>query len=203
MNNDLINTAKDLIKKGTELNDAELIKMGNDLLSKFEPVIIEKTVHKYYVCLACDSIMEFDKPNRRKCNVCGKHKLELREEEEQKIEEPSSKPDMSQFNMQIRDKSKKRVRVNELGEEEGVYTRAESVKFENNNWQDNGIDGKDKDNEILKNFTNVSVRTRQPPKMIEKICRSCNNVFKVHPLHGGGKNSSYICDRCITKRGRS
>ena len=81
-----IDMAKELIKKGTELGDDELIAMGHELLCKYggeeekRAEVEQSVVHGYnYVCANCDHTFVSDR-ERKRCPQCNKHKLLLARE---------------------------------------------------------------------------------------------------------------------------
>jgi uncharacterized Zn finger protein (UPF0148 family) len=98
---DMIQTAKDLINKGEELGDPELVAMGMTMLEKYNKPILtrqgevedydimdllpEEEVElpeeeeevpilqiKHYECTNCGAMMSYDKDGRRKCMSCKK-----------------------------------------------------------------------------------------------------------------------------------
>ena len=66
-------------------------------------------------------------------------------------------------------------------------------------WNDDGEEGQDPSNEMLKKFTKVSPRTRAPVKMVEVECENCHRIEKLHPIHAGGRGR-HICEKCIRRR---
>ena len=142
-----------------------------------------------YVCNNCGHEMTSDK-ERKQCEKCKKRQLK----------EIVSKTDFSEFQVQVRSNTQKRLKVSEDGKVDGIYTRPEPVEGVTNVWRDDGQEGKDKANEMLKSFTKVSPRTRQQSKMIEVQCEYCKKTELIHPLHAIG--SRYVCAKCISRRSK-
>lgn len=110
---DMLQTAKDLIKKGEQLGDPELVAMGMTMLEKYkEPaaevyddpedfdmddLLPEEEVElptkeadvdiedQYYQCTNCGARMAYDKDGRRKCMSCKKLTLTLVTAEKPKL----------------------------------------------------------------------------------------------------------------------
>lgn len=188
---DIIEKAKYLIKKGKELNDPELIQMGTDLLDNSLEKNEETT--DTYKCSNCGYEMPYDKPDRKKCPKCKKHKLIPNIVTQKDVKETES------FEKQIRNAKDTRIRYDEDGKPAGKYTKTEQIEGVTNIWDDNLEDGKDEANELLKKFTQRSPRTRQPVKYIEVVCDNCKKTEKVHPLHAAGR-ARYLCHKCIGRR---
>lgn len=199
----MIDTAKDLIKKGNELGDEELITMGHQMLAKYQPPTEEeekKTEEFEYVCTNCEH--EFSSPKKRKaCPNCRKHKLKPKEEKPQQLQKKNNdRLTINDFTTDIIKENNTRKRINpDTGEEEGTYARTEQIVpgTIKNTWQDNGVDFKDDDfDKIVR--SSVSERTRKPAKKIKKVCESCETTFYVSPTH----SRQYLCNKCITGRTR-
>lgn len=200
MNTNILKTAKDLIKKGTILNDPELIKMGNDLLENLVPTITPQPTIYQYICSECGNSFPIDK-ERKRCPKCKKSSLKKIEINSVVVNQSTKSNDTSQFHTQIRDMEKSRTRFNERGEPDGMYRRSEPVTNVHNEWNDSKEDGHDKANELLKNFTKVSARTRQAPKQVKVVCSECKQDFYIHPIHRAGR-TVFMCDLCIRRKRR-
>ena len=238
---DMLQNAKDLIAKGKDLGDPELIQMGMELLEQYSPTYADKeevwempddnmgdghvpppiVADPFYVCSNCDHNMPVDKEGRKRCPECKKHKLqmvtpttkviddepqrptydELLEALENQAMSPQPNNDMDQFHMQVRSKGDKRIHYDENGKADGIIRKRESVDPEgiHNIWQDEGEDRDDAGNALLKKFTKVSPRTRQPAKMLDVECDNCHKVEKMHPIHAGGRGR-HLCEKCIRRR---
>ena len=218
---DMIQNAKDLIQKGKDLNDPELIQMGMNLLEQYSPsgqvdivpVLNTETVpasdgienlkkinkgpqsKDRFLCENCGFEMEYDKP-RKRCPECKKHKLIIVRSIPEENAKPLNIPLVNQFSTQIRNKPKQRLRVNEDGRVEGVYTRPEPVEGITNVWNDDLTEGMDEENERLKSLTKRSPRERPPFKKMEVKCENCGKIEKVHPLHAAGR-ARHLCIKCI------
>jgi predicted Zn-ribbon and HTH transcriptional regulator len=203
----MLENAKDLINKGKLLKDQELIEMGLNLLEQYSPKEVSSPIEptSFYVCENCGHNIEADKP-RKKCPACGKHKLILVEENrEESIEtEPElDRDDLSTFITQTRKPENSRIRYDDNGEISGTYTKAEPVKNVINAWDDKDKEeGQDKANELLKQFTRISPRTRQPITMVNAKCDVCGKEEKVHPIHvhAADGRKRYVCNRCVGRR---
>jgi hypothetical protein len=228
---DMVQNAKDLIAKGKLLKDPELIQMGMDLLEEYQPKYGDVkgtfadtkdtfddlvTPEPEYWCQNCGHTMPVDKEGRKRCPECKKHKLQIREPIDIKIKVPDvieefdqaqaaptnpNRVDMDQFRVQIRSPESGRIRYNENGEVDGIYTKTEQIEGVTNVWQDDGAEGNDPGNEQLKKFTQVSPRTRKAAKLVEAVCESCKKTERLHPLHTGAR-SRHLCGACIRKRSR-
>lgn len=228
---DMRQTAKDLIQKGEELGDDELISMGMTMLEKYKQAKFQHSgqdeefnmmkvlpqeegvpdddddelPEEYYQCTNCDAIVPYDKPGRKKCPSCKKHTLLYFKPEQKIIPKPkiNHRASADEFTTQIRGAKKSaRVRYNEAGEQEGVYTRTEQVDGVTNVWDDEDrTEGQDEQNELLKRFTKVSPRRRAPVKMMKVVCDECKTIHLEHPLHVGGR-AKYVCNRCLKKKTR-
>lgn len=66
-----------------------------------------------------------------------------------------------------------------------------------NTWEDDGIIGHDKDNEVLKQFTQHTERERPPAKTVEVTCSRCHKTSQVSPAL---YRNYYICPRCASGR---
>lgn len=230
---DMLQNAKDLIAKGKDLGDPELIQMGMELLEQYSPIdptpyivpaedIPEPiSATPFYVCSNCDHNMPVDKEGRKRCPECKKHKLqmvtptakvvddepqrptydELLEALENQAMSPQPNNDMDQFHMQVRAQGDKRIHYDENGKADGVIRKREQVDptMITNVWQDEGEDRDDAGNALLKKFTKVSPRTRQPAKMLDVECDNCHKVEKMHPIHAGGRGR-HLCEKCIRRR---
>ena len=208
--------AKDLIQKGYELNDPELVSMGMNMLEKYgEPtntVIVDDmpeplpVIPERYICTNCDYTSEVDKVGRKKCPLCKKHTLQIMAVApvEAHIAEPittSRRPAAGDFSTQVRQTGNSRVRYNDEGRPDGTYARVEQVAGMKNEWQDDGSEGHDSANELLKKFTKFTPRTRKPTRLAKVICNECKTEHEVHPIHAGGRGR-YICDKCVKRRSR-
>jgi Zn finger protein HypA/HybF involved in hydrogenase expression len=184
-------------------------------------VEIEVTEEPQYVCQNCGHTMPVDKEGRKRCPECKKHKLVLEQPalpevqrkpspeelltafEEQQVQQraPSTRADLEQFNMQIRNRAHTRVHYDENGKPDGVIRRREQVdpSMMCNVWKDDGEEAQDPANELLKKFTKVSPRTRTPAKYIEVECENCHKTESVHPIHAGGRGR-HLCTKCIQRR---
>jgi len=182
--------------------------MGNYLLEnlvptkpmdQFEHLVPIKPMDQY-VCSKCGHTFPVDK-DRKRCPKCKKGSLNKVEINCVVIEQPTKSNDTSQFHTQIRDVEKSRTRFNERGEPDGMYRRSEPVTNVHNEWTDSKEDGHDKANEVLKNFTKVSARTRQPTKQVRVVCSECKQDFYIHPIHRAGR-TVFMCDLCIRRKRR-
>jgi predicted Zn-ribbon and HTH transcriptional regulator len=216
----MLTMAKQIIDKGNLLNDPELVSMGMTMLDKYQittdngievyqtkentteplPIIPEK-----YVCSNCSYTFAVDKVGRKKCPECKKHALQI-------ISMATTTPHTSvlkrvgratadDFLVQIREKKKSRIRYNEKGEEDGTYAETQQVEGVSNVWKDDGEEGQDKANELLKQVMRISPRTRQGIKLMSVVCEECKKQSNVHPLHAGGRGR-YLCDKCIKRRSK-
>ena len=212
----MLELGKSLIVKGNELNDPELVSMGMSMLEKYKddvptdeqeenvfdplPIIPEK-----YVCTNCSYTFAVDKPGRKKCPECKKHTLQIISvaTTELRISEPkrSGRATADDFLVQIRETKKSRIRYNEKGEEDGTYADTQQVEGISNVWKDDGEEGKDRANELLKEVMKISPRTRRPTKLMSVVCEECKKQSTVHPLHAGGRGR-YLCDKCIKRRSK-
>ena len=198
--------AKDLIKKGQMLQDPELVQMGYNMLEE-PPIINEVQIEQPktydYVCSYCGQPSTFDTPNRKKCLKCKKNRLTLIEEA--KVKEPSinRRATADDFTKQIRGANKKdnRIRYNDKGEPDGMYTRTEGVGQITNMWSDDGVEGHDAEDDRIKKVAKVGPRNRAPIKMVDVVCENCKKSFTVHPLFVSGREV-YTCDRCIARRSK-
>ena len=178
----MLEMAKDLIDKGNELNDPELVSMGMAMLEKYSDqplrgeqsnaVIVDEVqdiIEPYYDCSSCGHTVPFDKPGRKKCPMCKKHTLILLEPLPKFITSAPSPKRVAanEFSTQIRQTNKGRIRYNEEGQPDGMYSRTEQVEGVTNVWDDDKTEGFDAANELLKKFTKVTPRTRKPPKMVK------------------------------------
>ena len=225
----MIDMAKDLIAKGNALGDAELIAMGMQMLEKYQEspipdfaVVSTPAESAKYVCGNCGHEMEYDKPGRKKCPECKKHRLKLHEptpvlhkknldgmdalrklNESQDIDTLDPRRATAEdFTMQIRKPNQSRIRYDDNGQPVGMYTRAEQIEGVTNIWRDDGAEcNDDPENEELKKITKVSPRTRKPPRMMKVVCDVCHGESMVHPLHAGGR-ARYVCDRCVRRQRR-
>jgi transposase-like protein len=201
---DMIKNAKELIAKGKLLNDPELVQMGMDLLNQYDPDQMSETVENngplktdtlYYHCHNCKYTFPVDKEGRKKCPECKKHKLKI--DQATNIElTPKKTHELEQFNMQIRKTDKNRVRYNEDGQQEGTYTKSESIGPIKNVWDDNGTEEQDDANTTLKQFTHFSPRTRPHVKMVEVQCDRCKSIRLENPIHVRNR-ARYVCARCV------
>lgn len=207
---DLLSMAKDLIKKGQALGDPELIQMGYNMLEE-PPVVDEKNIEppkKYeYVCSYCGQNITYDVPNRKKCPKCKKNRLTSVEEVESQPspEQPTHRRATAEdFTKQIRttNKNSSRIRYNDKGEPDGMYTRTEGITHIINTWNDDGIEGHDEEDDRIKKIAKVGPRNRPPIQMVDAICSNCKKTFTVHPMFLSGREV-YTCDRCIVRKGRS
>ncbi len=216
----MLDMAKDLINKGNELGDPELVSMGMAMLEKYrddkEPgleslqcevpglqdiLITEDILSPQYECTHCQYTMSYDKPGRKKCPVCKKHTLIVMKPVVE-VAKPPKRKDVNDFSTQIRQTGKARIRYNEDGVPEGTYSRTEQVEgMTTNIFEDDKTEGFDKSNELLKQFTKFTPRTRKPPRMVKVICNECKTQHEVHPIHAGGRGR-FICDKCVKRRSR-
>jgi len=224
---DMLQNAKDLIAKGKALEDPELIQMGMDLLEQYSPTddptvpdsyVEPKPPEPQYICQNCGHTMPVDKEGRKRCPECKKHKLVLEhptlpevqkaspEElldafENQKAAPKPNGTDLEDFHMQVRAKKNSRIHYDDEGNPDGVIRRREEVDIEgiHNIWQDDGEAEQDAANELLKKFTKVSTRTRNPVNKIKVTCENCNKVEILHPIHASGRKR-HLCIKCIRRR---
>lgn len=226
----MLDMAKDLINKGNELGDPELVAMGMQMLEKYRSdevpglqnlkcevpglqdiVPTEEMLSPQYECTHCQHIMPYDKPGRKKCPACKKHTLivmepivELAAPNKVLLSDvmPTKRMAASDFSTQIRQTKNSRIRYNDDGVPEGTYARTEQVEgMTTNIWSDDKTEGFDAANEMLKKFTKVTPRTRKPARMVKVICNECKTQHEVHPIHAGGRGR-YICDKCVKRRSR-
>lgn len=221
----MIDMAKDLIAKGNALNDPELVAMGMQMLEKYQDapvpdyaVVSTPVEQAKYVCGNCGHETEYDKPGRKKCPECKKHKLKLQEPKFTPVPSQSGIDKLSDillenksldphrataddFSRQIRQPNQSRIRYDDNGQPVGMYTRTEQIEGVTNVWKDEGEDRNDPENERLKALTKVSPRTRKPPKMVKAVCDVCHGESMVHPIHVSGR-ARYVCDRCVRRQRR-
>ena len=231
----MLDMAKDLINKGNELGDSELVAMGMQMLEKYrdgevpglQDIVITEDVFEQgleeipqkYVCTNCSYTFDVDKEGRKKCPKCKKHSLVIvpthtslgldtfepkRNEMTGQIKRKDNirgRGTAEDFSTQIRQTNKGRIRYNEEGQPDGMYSRTEQVESVTNVWDDDKTEGFDAANELLKKFTKVTPRTRKPPRMIKVVCNECKTQHDVHPIHAGGRGR-YICDKCVKRRSR-
>jgi len=198
---DIIGMAKELIQKGDALGDSELIAMGMAMLEKYDnnnTVVSDNEGLSKYVCSNCGHEFTYDKPERKKCPKCKKHTLTIVESTPKKNTKSKNVED---FRQQIRQPTQTRIRYNEKGEPDGMYTRNEEVANITNVWKDDQTEGFDYVDKILKQNSRMSPRTRKPVQYIEKTCSVCKSTYKVHPIHVQGR-ADYVCDKCIRRRSR-
>jgi len=225
MNLNMIDMAKDLIAKGNQLNDPELVAMGMSMLDKYQDapvpeyaVVSTPAESAKYVCGDCGHEMEYDKPGRKKCPACKKHRLKLVEPKPVEIKPTQEAIDKlggilngqkndthrataEDFSVQIRKPNSTRIRYDDNGEPVGQYTRTEQIEGVTNVWSDDMEEGFDAENERLKAVTKVSPRTRKAPRMVKAVCDVCHNEQTVHPIHVSGR-ARYVCDRCVRRQRR-
>lgn len=217
---DMLQNAKDLIAKGKILGDPELVQMGMDLLEQYSPT--EKTMARglgseasvdefapiyepagpMYICNNCNYEMVFDKPGRKRCPECKKHKLILVEPTLEIVDSPLVNPNRvteDDFRTQVRGQKSDRVHYDDQGNPDGMIRRSEQVEGMTNIWEDDGVEEQDATNELLKKITKVTPRTRKPPKLVTLKCENCQTIEHVHPIHAVGK-SRYLCSKCIRRR---
>lgn len=220
----MIELAKQLIDKGNNLEDPELVAMGMSMLEKYkrpedfelDDLLPEEEIEipaakvveqiKQYVCSNCGTIIPYDKDGRKKCPECKKLALKIVEpiKKSSKIitSDTTHRATADDFHTQIRQKvPRSRIRYNDNGEVEGTYARTEQVEGITNVWQDERVEGFDEENEKLKALTKHSPRMRPPAKMIQVVCDECKTVHMEHPLHAGGR-ARYVCNKCIKRRSR-
>jgi DNA-directed RNA polymerase subunit RPC12/RpoP len=178
----------------------------------FEPL---PTIPEKYVCSNCSYTFAVDKEGRKKCPECKKHSLVIisthtslgldtfqpkRNETAGQIV-PRGRATADDFLVQIREKKKSRIRYNEKGEEDGTYAETQQIEGVSNVWKDDGEEGQDKANELLKQVMRISPRTRKGIKLMNVVCESCKEKHSIHPIHAGGRGR-YLCDRCIKRRSK-
>lgn len=198
----MIDTAKDLIKKGNELGDEELVNMGHQMLAQYQtettPVEEPKKEGFDYVCSNCSH--EFTSPKKRKaCPECRKHKLQaVVPQEETKNTNRVTADDFTTTVINKENRSRKRINP-DTGEEEGSYARNEPIVpgTIKNIWEDDGSEFKDDEFDQKVRYK-VSPRTRKPPKKQTKVCEECQRKFVVSVAHV----RQYKCDTCIARGGR-
>jgi predicted Zn-ribbon and HTH transcriptional regulator len=212
----MLTMAKQIIDKGNLLNDPELVSMGMVMLEKYKENVSadEQTDNTFeslsmipekYVCSNCSYTFAVDKMGRKKCPECKKHALQI-------ISMATTTPHTSvpkrvgratadDFLVQIREKKKSRIRYNEKGEEDGTYAETQQIEGVSNVWKDDGEEGQDKANELLKQVMRISPRTRKGIKLMNVVCESCKEKHSIHPIHAGGRGR-YLCDRCIKRRSK-
>lgn len=207
---DMVQNAKDLIQKGKTLQDPDLVQMGMDLLSQYEidDSDDEENKEPQYVCQSCGHVMQVDRPNRKKCPKCKKHKLVLEQDNISKTTEQQSdqqtenqKIDSNSFSMQVRGPKSDRIHYNDQGEPDGVIRKSEEIdpKKIDNIWQDDGEYRDDNANTLLKQFTKATPRTRQRTQKVKVECENCHSIEYVHPIHATSRGR-YLCERCIRRR---
>ena len=211
MTMNMLEMAKQLISKGNELNDSQLVTMGYEMLEKYSDaptsIVVAATESqspaRMYMCDHCDYTFPYDRDGRKACPNCKKRGLRIwPEDDELPVETTPSKTNVEDFQTQIRNRAKTRIRYNENGEVEGMYTRTEQVNGVKNEWEDDGMDRNDPVNEKLKAITKVSARTRKPVKLVTVVCAMCKREEQMHPLHVGGR-ARYICSKCLRRGVRS
>lgn len=175
---DMIEKAKSIIKKGQLLKDPELIQMGMDLLQEYEVVDSEPNYH----CTNCGHSMPKDK-ERKRCPECKKHTLVIN-----MPSVPVDKKDESFISP---------INGNIVQAKKG--TKRQPVQGFTNTWKDEDrAEGQDKANELLKQFTKHTERTRETFKYVNKTCAECGTTYKENPAYLVG-SSRYVCVNC---RGR-
>jgi len=169
----MIQKAKNLIAKGRQLNDDELIQMGIDLLEQYDD---KKPINNdpIYKCQSCGHEMPVDKEGRKRCPKCKKHKLEIK-----------NPPPNKNFIANIRDDK----------------TRGGKIVFQNT-WTDDKTECFDEQDAALKKITHPSQRFRPPAKKIKVKCENCGKIEEIHPIHAptGESRSFYMCPKCIKNR---
>lgn len=188
----IIETAKDLIKKGKELNDYELVQMGYELLAENSEnhVETEQKSAYTYLCTNCNQVCESDK-ERKQCPNCRKRKLTLYAPLAEAPVETVKTGDNGVFNFKT---EKSRTRINpDTQEEEGTYTRAEQI-----NVNTKCIDtGEFEDDKLFNRQIKFSVRPRRnKPTEKKNVCNNCNKEFVV----SGINSNNYLCNRCIMRK---
>lgn len=79
-----------------------------------------------------------------------------------------------------------------------TYARkAGAVQAGTNRWKDDGTEGNDEANEILKKFTKKTKRSRPPAQKKEVVCARCNKKEFVTPAL---YRNYYVCSRCAGGR---
>lgn len=121
----MLEKAKDLIEKGEQLNDPEIVQMGYDLLQDASPDLIE------YKCQNCEHELKSPK-KRKKCPQCGKHKLIEKVNESQQ----ETKNTFQQFNKQIRDPKNKKYIYDDNGNVVGKRASKKEYEGFENLWKD-------------------------------------------------------------------
>ena len=211
MTMNMIEIAKQLIEKGNELDDSQLVTMGYEMLEKYSnaptSIVVAATESqspaRMYICDHCDYTFEYDKDGRKACPNCKKRGLRIWPEETEEDSPPAPKRVTAEdFSIQIRNQSKTRVRYDDNGQPAGMYTKAEPVVRVKNEWEDDGMDRNDPINEKLKAVTTVSARTRKPTKLVTVVCDVCKREEQMHPLHVGGR-ARYVCSKCLRRGVRS
>lgn len=152
--------ALELIKKGLELGDEKLQKMGEQMLEEAITHLVPELAP---------------------------------------APEPESKKEDS-FIASTRPggvAEQSRVRYNDAGDVDGMYTRKEAISVTSNQFEDDRTIPTDKQNEALKSVTVHTPRNRPAPKKIPVTCHMCNRTEHVHAIHKGGE--LYKCSRCITR----
>ena len=209
----MIETAKDLIKKGKELGDPELIQMGHELLLQHDSGVDESPAHKYtYECDNCEHIFGSDKV-RKACPECRKRKLcevdpnagnelvNLFHNNEPEEEQEPVEDGIFQFKNN-RNSESARVRYDDDGNPDGTYTKSIEVNPNMIKRNFKKIDDEGLFREETETFTKkvkFDVRPRRPkPKRRKKTCagENCNREFSPTP---GSKE--YLCRKCISRKG--
>lgn len=206
--------AKDLIKKGTELGDKELILMGQQMLEKHqEPEVkvdftkdetpdadieleppIDKTPPKefQYICDNCGCECSFDK-ERKRCPNCRKHKLVLSDIDAETEELPEGIA-------RVFDKDTPKLKVDEDGNVLGKYAQPQPIdlsKTKHNRFNDDlNLLSDDPEDQYLRTKP-ISPRTRQEYKPKQVLCTRCGKKESVNPLL---VRADYVCNKCLARR---
>lgn len=102
-------------------------------------------------------------------------------------------PDENGYITQAIDPDKPRTRA----DGKTYARRAGAVQAGENKWTDDGTEGNDEGNEILKKFTRQTKRNRPPAQKKEVVCARCNKKEFVTPAL---YRSYYVCSRCAAGR---
>lgn len=183
---DLVQNAKDLIKKGELLNDPELIAMGNNLLDKHLADQIETEEKPKKKRGRPKKVETESKPVKKKRGRPPKKKTV---EKTEVVEETKDEHD---FSMQIIKEKKNSKFVDENGEER-TLCRTKAISVGQNTFVDDLSSDKDDFDKLA--FKGTITKRRDPAKKRELECRQCHNKFYLLP----NEESQIYCNKCVSK----
>lgn len=199
-------TPHELIQKGIEYNDMDLVAKGYELLNSQDDNTVSGSIE----------VVENNPPIREI------QKSDLKNPSPDVIlEEASEVKRKNDFSFQIRNND--RSNNSREREDGGLYTRTEPIdttkigKF--NMFEDNLTEEvkhtkaamikrakqKDPNAEPATLYVQNRVPRKSNPSLVHVECIECNKFFDVAPIHArksDGENR-FVCDKCIKNRGRS